>query len=398
MSAPIGPKDYFSKLPEDLKITIGQLSPELLSVGQKTSKTIQKLLERNDIWINIAKKLDVSLKDTTDAKRQLTKEIYYLNKLFEQYFPNANIQAKDNPFARNLEFHEYISKHIHDISFEGFSKLMNEFSKGRVAGSVALNALKAFIREGVLNSPDIPWEKYLMQALGQKYHRANRESHMGDPKDPPEVFTLLLQAYVRSKPKVEDKEKLFQELWNIIYIQRNFASMVSLFNFGEKVNTGQLFDFTKFWVYNLDDVLNLELSLRFLAEKFENETGLNELLGKLEKENSATQQNAYHKTQFEKAFKLYREILDGKPILRHLGNEDFKRDLLICLKPSDPRLPILIKYLTSEEKLQLLQLLDESEKQEDASIAKLDAADPSSVAKQQTASHMRYAQIRAMLT
>lgn len=352
-------KDHLSKVPgETLKI-VGEMSPDLLIQGQKTNKAIRKALEREDIWNAIAQKMGIPIQNRFDVKRELTSEVLNLNELLKQYLPSP--QSTD-PFGRYAEYNAHIAAHSKEKTMvEAFQKLMDELS----SGASVLNAIKMFIKNGMLRNPGVPWERYLMQALGEKYLGENSFANTRTPCRYPEAFALILQEYLATKPSSNEQDKLFKALGTVIIVKANTTALEQLITAGLKVDQKML-DTIIGWeaCRNSHCWLTTELMFRSMlrSAKMDSKNALSIVDAY---EEGHMKRNPHFNTElYKKTFQFFREVISNPAILRQ--NPTTMKTIHEWVQNTSgtserSRLELLSKSCTPEDKVQLLALIEAEE-------------------------------------
>lgn len=396
-------QDHLSNVPGDILKIIGEMTPDLLHQGQKTNKAIQKLLQREDIWNGIAQKLGIPIRNQFDAKRELTLEVVHVNQLLKNYLP-GHIKSHEI-FGTYAEFNAYIAAHIKEKTMlEAFAKLMMDFGNGQ-SGDVGLNAIKMFIKNGVLRNPEVPWEKYLKHALGRKcIPQASGadyfEAFIGDPNRYPEAFALILQEYVKTKPSNDERDMLFKKLMYTIFMQQNLPALENLIAAGLTVDQKMLEDFMHY--VNLGDPsrwLTVELMLRSLLIGLKKDPKEVLVIVDACEKTTLAQHPHINADEYRKNFQFLREVITNQAILRQ--NKATTETANNWIKDTygtweRTRLKMLARFCTPEDKTKLLALIETEEQKDLKRIA--DTINTNNTAagvkKEQTGSREYFRQIK----
>lgn len=280
-----GPKmDHFTKVPDVVKLIVAKMSPELLVQGQQVSKAIKSFSERNDVSVNVAKEMGIG--KVKNAK-ELRTEVRHINAILQAYLPAAAKPAKVvDEFDRNSQLNSYIAAHQNEIQLhDSFNIMMEDFNQrgyfsmeSRYDGPVyspitRVNAIKTFIKNGILKNPKASWVKHLGQTIGKEEGTSLRH---------PEAFQIMLKEYLNTNPTTEEKNFAFSTSFFAAQCRADFLAMEALFLAGYEIKA---LDFTDFICHHVShtNYYSLEVELAFrLMLKHGNHIGQETLLNQLD--------------------------------------------------------------------------------------------------------------------
>lgn len=227
MATPTGmniPKDYFQFLPKEIKQLLAlYLNKDDLAVSASTSKVFLAITSDNRLWLPIAKKYDIKLKNPSNAKKEILELFYNVHNLnvlalkaleAQRYKVDWGVVFSEQP--NPIVLHNSLKAKVGNPAVQSYLRDINAALIAKLGMDIPLTGVNPEVtHEKIINYTRENLNKLQPKGLEILKEAYQKQSH--SPKDVIVFEALIRYGIVGNNPSVSKKSNkdYWQEVFDI---------------------------------------------------------------------------------------------------------------------------------------------------------------------------------------